>query len=325
MMEFTLSHTVTIPSPNFSHISIMSTVDEIFKPLKPKGKTRDVKCYYPKHIYSADLVVFDKYGRQNQGYKYVLTCIDCYSRYAFTYPLKTKGGREIVKAFQSIFEEGTPEHLWTDRGKEFTNKIVRALLKRERVNLYHTNSDIKASITERFNRTLRNKMFRDMTERSTREWLSTLPTITATYNDTPHTFLKGDTPTQVFEGKSSYPIEAKVSLKPPKFKEGDIVRMRYKRGTFDRGYYPNWSWQTYRITDVHDTNPHTYSIEDGEEKKVKGKFYDWELLKSEGKFGVFHIDEIVERRTKDGIREVKVKWIGYDETSWIPEADVEDL
>ena len=49
--------------------------------------------------FQADLVDLQNLSRYNKGYKYLLTCIDIFSKYAFVLPLKTKQGQELVKAF----------------------------------------------------------------------------------------------------------------------------------------------------------------------------------------------------------------------------------
>ena len=40
--------------------------------------------------------------KQNKGYKYLLTCLDVYSRKADVEPIKTKTGDVVLKAFKSI-------------------------------------------------------------------------------------------------------------------------------------------------------------------------------------------------------------------------------
>lgn len=301
-------------------------VKEIFKPPKFKGERRDVKCFYPIDLYTADLVDYQRDSSFNEGYKFVLTCVDCYSRYAFTVPVKSKFAKDIVPALRSIFEKGTPTNLWTDDGGEFKNREVKRLYKRYKVNRYITNTGMKAIIDERFNRTLRNKIGRNTTARKTREYLSVLQELTDEYNNEPHSFLNGETPHRVFNGEANYPIKANVSLLPPKFEVGDTVRTIYKRGTFDKGYYPNWSWQTFKIIDIENKSPHFYTLLYDENKPpLKRKFYEWELLKSNSPFGLYIIDEVLSyRENEEGELEARVKWIGYKDPTWIPAKDLKE-
>ena len=76
--------------------------------------------------FQADLADVQNLSRYNKGYKYLLTCIDVFSKYAWTVPLKTKRGQELVKAFQTILSSGRkPNKLQTDQGKEFVTNIFR--------------------------------------------------------------------------------------------------------------------------------------------------------------------------------------------------------
>ena len=67
-------------------------------------------------------------SRYNRGYKYLLTCIDIFGKYAWVVPLKTKQSQELVKAFQKILASGRkPSKLQTDQGTEFLNRVFQKL------------------------------------------------------------------------------------------------------------------------------------------------------------------------------------------------------
>ena len=79
--------------------------------------------------FQADLVDVQKLSRCNKGYKYLLTCIDIFSKYAWVVPLKTKQGQELVKAFKNILLSGRkPIKLQTDQGTEFLNRVFQKYL-----------------------------------------------------------------------------------------------------------------------------------------------------------------------------------------------------
>ena len=76
--------------------------------------------------FQADPVDVQNLSRYNKGYKYLLTCIDIFSKYAFVLPLKTKQGQELVQAFQKILSTGRkPTKLQTDQGTEFLNRVFQ--------------------------------------------------------------------------------------------------------------------------------------------------------------------------------------------------------
>ena len=106
-----------------------------------------------------------KFAKLNKGYRYLLTCIDIFSKFAWVIPLKDKKGITIKNALQKIFNERKSKLLWTDRGTEFYNKQVQDLLNENNIKLYSTNnSEIKSAVVERFNRTFKNMMYKKFTE-----------------------------------------------------------------------------------------------------------------------------------------------------------------
>ena len=72
-------------------------------------------------IWTADLVDMSPFSRLNEGYKYLLTVIDVFSKYGWIVPLKTITGKEVAKAFRKLILRCHPNRLWTDKGTEFYN------------------------------------------------------------------------------------------------------------------------------------------------------------------------------------------------------------
>ena len=72
--------------------------------------------------WQADLVDISSLARFNKGYKFLFTCIDVFSKFAWVLPLKNKSGESLDNGFQSILDLGqSPEKLQTDKGTEFLN------------------------------------------------------------------------------------------------------------------------------------------------------------------------------------------------------------
>ena len=69
------------------------------------------------------------YAKINNGYKYILNCIDVFSRFARAVPLKTKSAVEVSTALNKLLANEKPRHIKTDEGKEFYNSNVKVYLK----------------------------------------------------------------------------------------------------------------------------------------------------------------------------------------------------
>jgi len=105
-------------------------------------------------LYQADLVDMTNISRYNDATRYLLTCIDV-SKKAWVVPLLSKTDRHVTEAFEKI------RMLQTDKGSKFVNSSFQQMLKRHNIHFYTSeNEDIKAAVVERFNRTLKTKMYR---------------------------------------------------------------------------------------------------------------------------------------------------------------------
>ena len=68
-------------------------------------------------IWTTDLILIPKYAKQNNGYKYILTILDVFSKFAFVSVTKKKDKKTITNAFENILKMGrTPEKMWSDGG-----------------------------------------------------------------------------------------------------------------------------------------------------------------------------------------------------------------
>ena len=83
-------------------------------------------------------------------------------------PLKDKTGNSITTALKSLFQNRKPITIQSDKGTEFVNSSVQQYLKRQGVSFHTThNPDIKGAIIERFNRTLKTRMYKYFTKNNT--------------------------------------------------------------------------------------------------------------------------------------------------------------
>ena len=86
--------------------------------------------------------------------------IDVFSKFGWIRPLKDKRGQTVADAFRSIFAERKPKMLWTDKGSEFFNGIMKDLLSKNGIKLYTTENEEKSSVVERWNKTMKEQIFR---------------------------------------------------------------------------------------------------------------------------------------------------------------------
>ena len=261
-------------------------------------------------------------SKYNDGYKFLLTCIDVFSKYAWAIPLKNKSSKSVVAAFELLFGDRRPANLQTDKGTEFVNAPTQELFKENRINFYTTeNDDAKASVVERFNRTLKSKMWKYFTFKGTHRYVDVLNDLLHSYNHTFHRTIKMS-PSEVNRNNES---EIRKTIYKPKqkpkwsLKLGDRVRISKTRRQFKKGYLPNWSDELFTVAVRHPTDPPTYEIDDYDKERVKGKFYELELQKVSKSDDVYKVESILKTRKRKGKKEYFVKWFGYPEkfNSWV--------
>ena len=114
--------------------------EELHKQKLKNFPRRKIIVNHIDEIFAADLVEMQKFAKLNKGYRYLLTCIDIFSKFAFVIPLKDKKGINVKNALQKIFKQRKCEFIWSDRGTEFYNKQVQDLLNENNIKLYSTNN-----------------------------------------------------------------------------------------------------------------------------------------------------------------------------------------
>lgn len=300
-------------------------VDELHKSAKRNYKRRRVVVKGINDLWQADLVEMQPYAKLNRGYRYILIVINTFSKYVWAQPLKSKQGKDVTQAMKIILDKtNKPTNLQTDLGKEFYNKDFKQLMSTFGINHYSTFSNLKASIVERVNRTIKNRMWKYFSNQGSYKWYTILPIIIEKYNNTTHS-TTGYKPVDVklINEKSilqhAFTFKKIIDLNHTKFKENDFVRISKQREAFEKGYTPNWSTEIFQIQKVKLTNPTTYLLKDDKNENIEGGFYEEELQKVKHP-NMYLVEKVLRKKGN----KVFVKWLGFDKShnSWLFKKDV---
>ena len=74
--------------------------------------------------YQVDTVELDSRITHNRAYPCLLTIVDHFSKYGFTYAIPDKKAETIRNNMAQAFVIGEPQMLHTDNGKEFVNELL---------------------------------------------------------------------------------------------------------------------------------------------------------------------------------------------------------
>jgi len=297
-------------------------VHTLHKQARKKFPRRKVHATGENKIWQCDLADFAMLKSSNNNYKYILCCIDVFSRKAYVEPLKNKNGTTVKNAFVKIFDtRAQPLSISTDLGTEFFNSIVSKLFKSKNIDHFTTHSEIKMALCERFIRTLRLKIYKYLTANLTHRYINVLQQIVENYNNTKHSSI-GMSPNQV--KKSSIELvwhrswNKRRSALPdikPKLKVGELVRISKYKKPFMKGALPNFSDEIFTVHAIQSISPPTYILRDSKNNILEGVFYQYEL-QAVKEPDLYRIEKIIKKRKTS----VLVRWQGYSSEydTWIP-------
>ena len=295
----------------------------LHRPARKKIERNQIQVAGLDDQWEADLVDVHGIAKYNNNYTFLLTCIDSLSKFVFVIPLKDKTGDSIVKAFTKIFKTRQPRKLRTDSGKEFLNKKFQQFLKARNIIFFTSKNETKCAFVERFNRTLRSKMWRYFTASKQERYVHVLQNLVDGYNNTVHS-TTGMAPSDI-NALNAEQVWRKVykfpqKYKKPRYKEGDLVRISKTKKTFEKGYRSNWTREIFKVVRVYKRVKPEYKLEDLTGEDILGKFLESELQVVMQEEQTYKVKKVIKRKGKETL----VSWEGYPDKfqTWIPTTDM---
>jgi transposase InsO family protein len=236
--------------------------------------TKPIIVKRPYSRLQIDLVDFTKLAGYNHGKKWLLTCIDLFTKKAYGRAMQNKTSEQTWTALKSILDSlpKKPTIIQSDNGSEFKAEVQEGLKARSIKQIfsspYHPQSQ---GAVERFNGTFKSILKRYFAEKQTKNWVDALDTILANYNsqhhgvvDTvPEELAKKDVSQEALDKASSKIVAAaKKSLAytsafKDDLEEGDHVRVALetsktllKNKLSKKNLQPTFSSVVYEITKV---------------------------------------------------------------------------
>ncbi len=292
-----------------------------------------------------DLASLQNKSKYNDGYKYFLLAIDCFSKFVYTAKLKTKQPSEVMIAFESFLTpESTPRRARTDKGLEFTAKISENIFKKHQISHFVTQNNTKANIAERAIKTVKTRLTKAMHARNSHKWIDLLEKVTKAYNASMHSTI-GFRPkdvkkeheveiwTRVYEfnpkNKSNRKNHKIVIPKSSfKYKIGDAVKLAYSKYVFQREYSERWTSEVFFISQRNvKENIQIYKVKDFKNREITGVFYQHEIQKVDVSDDTeYKIEKVIKEKFMNRQKYLYVKWLNYsnDFNTWIKASEVSE-
>ena len=290
------------------------------------------------HLWDVDLLVLNgqRFVASNSGYAYILITVDVFDRYCRARAVKNKGGKEMKKAFESIFNRAAARPLFirSDHGNEFSNALVQQLFKERGIKHYYANTETKSNYAEILIKTIKRKLFRFFQRNNSYAYVKDLQSIVDSYNSTLHQSI-GRAPRSVTKDNQeevwdyqyvkhsrAYMTSLKRALKKAnasgskrghrfRYDLGQTVRAAYFRAKpFDRAYDEQFTGEifTIRKRELIENIP-IYFLKGFDGEEVKGHFYESEITAAKyDPNALFKIEKVVSTRVRNGVKESLVKF-----------------
>ena len=321
----------------------------LHKPRRVRGyPTRRYHAASIDNYWQVDLADMSVYSAYNDNIKYLLVCVDVFSKYAFVRPLRGKSAAEVVEQMRDIFERSgrSPLYVNGDAGKEFVNPIFRSLMKEYSAKYFISYGHVKAAIAERFVRTLKEKIGRYLERTNGYRYVDQLQNFVKAYNRSIHSTI-GEAPASVDPENAEdlhriwaqnfrvIPANLNGIVRMPKFLVGDIVRVSVGPGNpFIKGYRGTWMPDYYVVDKVQSfERPYKYKLKNFEgDEKVLGAFYEEEMelvrfSPDQPEHQRFLVEKVIRTKKLNGREYSFVKFAGYPPSSnmWLLSSEIEHV
>ncbi len=233
---------------------------------------------HPGYLYELDTAYFDVGDKQ---FKHFLVMIDAFSRKGAARVLKDVRAITVRKAVEEMLDELGPVNIMrSDRGKEFKNKTMGALLKRKNIKQIFSFLPHKSAMAERFIRTLKSKLYKTLQSTGRTDWWEFVPDIVKGYNNKFHRML-GMSPNQVNASNVpqlwyKFKLRHMKNIAPYskyKYNINDGVRIAQSRSPMEKAHNETNSIQVYFVTYRYSrAHVHRYKLKDMNNSALEGTF-----------------------------------------------------
>ena len=331
-------HKKDLTSTNINNILAKNDIYTRFKRYRKPNRYSPIFVYKRRELFQADVVFFNDPDmvKANDGYRYLFTCIDCFSKMAWIYPLKRNTCDSVMNCFKDILSicGEKPERLNSDRGSELICKKFRDYLKEQKIHHYLSYSVRKCPIIERFNLTIQNLLYKIMTYNRSLKWCIFIDQAMKIYLNRKHSTIRMS-PLEAEKKSNSVKVRANLltffhkrghKKRKPKFALKDTVRIWQKKTAFQRGYDENYSMEHFTIIKIKKNLPvPRYILQDSKGEKIIGSFFEQELVRynPSDKFDI----QIIDERKRGRKKEFLVHYIGFPKSmdEWTTENNLVNL
>ena len=250
-----------------------------FRATKNNFTRLEVLSYRITEFWSGDLADVHQLAKGNDVKKLLLVFVNSLSRFLRVEPIDNKSAKQTRAALEKMTRKQKPEKNWVDKGKEFREEFEKLCLEKN-ITVYSTHSEQKLCFAERYIRTLKSILFKNLHENHTSNYIDQIQNFVSLINSRPNRTTK-IAPKSFTKLVVPYLFSLSANANPvwkPRYQVGDILRIRFKIPTFHKGYKIQFTGEVFEVVANPTLNPPTYNIKDKHKQMIQGKFYEQELV-----------------------------------------------
>ena len=223
-----------------------------------KGRQGSFIPTHPLQEFQVDTIYLPHPALNKGGFKqkfvYGVVAIDTFTKMGAVELIKHRNADETTLAMKRIIQTlGKPDSIYCDDGSEYVNLTFKNYVEGLGIELIFTHTH--ATMVERFNRTVKELIFRYMEAFKTKTYYHKLSNILRNYNTTMVHRTIRMTPILATRPENKNTVQANIIAAAAVRKRetivvGDRVRTRLKQRTFDKGYAPKWSKTVFMVSRV---------------------------------------------------------------------------
>jgi hypothetical protein len=224
---------------------------------KIKQKPGHIVSFQPDSRFQMDLIDMSNYSMKNKGYHWIMLLVDIFNRKLTAYLMKDKTEASVLKVLNQFFKNHHPDIIMSDKDSGFKARKVQELMRANQAenNMVEPNDHKALGVIDRAVQTIKDTIYKYMTEENTTKYYDELPKIIEAYNDTPHSGIMNIAPNDANKKENKDAIQImnhQFDLQNRKnrvhINEGDTVRIRKEKNAFSRSYDTKFSDKQYTVT-----------------------------------------------------------------------------
>jgi hypothetical protein len=178
---------------------------QLTKVQQKKPSDGHIVAFVPNENWQMDIFDLSRYMYANQYYRYVLCCVDVFTRKAYAEPLKLKDSEACAAAFQKMIDKAgvKPRSILSDQDAAFFNEPFQKIMNKHNIalNMNALRNHHALGIIDNFAKRLKIILTTLFLKNKTTKWTDRLADIIRVYSNSEHSSINNVKPNEVEKHK----------------------------------------------------------------------------------------------------------------------------